>query len=485
MRWLILIAVASGLLKIVIAVAVNSIEPVLDEPFYLQIGQRLAHGREFGTLFRPPLYPFFLAAVFKLGGGPMAVRIVQALLSTATIPLFYRLTRMTFGARCALVATVLFAFDPVLITFTHLFWGETIFILLTLATLNLWFSHLEFRVHWVWAVVGLLFGVSALMRPQVVTYLPFIFAFILIEQRAAGQLTKATWTRSIMPFMLLTACMFLAITPWTIHNYRETGTLILIDSNGPFNLLVGSAKESAFIAKDNHWSKHWGSVDDLRYNQALDRDYAEGLKQANRMFVDRVASDPGRFVRKCMWEAAHLWTVDSFLLRHLRNGWYRRYPPGWIIPLVTIVTVPFSMFLMLPGLIGLVLARRSPLRSLTLLLVVNYTLLFGMVYALSRYAVPLRPFLAMGAAWLVLNRRVIGSLKLQSVKVVVCIFIALFLVAAWSIDVPLVWDLVTTGGESFRYKRFDDKLPPGGEYPPTESSSLYNLGNPTLESVQL
>jgi 4-amino-4-deoxy-L-arabinose transferase-like glycosyltransferase len=445
----------SVLLKLVLAVVVRDDAAILDEAAYLDLAQGLAAGRGFDGTFRPPGYPAFLAFWLWLGAGTLGARLMQVGLSAISTIIVYRLGARAGGIRVARVAAAVFAFDPVLIAFSHRLWSETVFITLLLLAVDLLVRPWEQRSLRRTVAAGVLFGLGALIRPMLVTALPFLALWLLWEawlarREGAGMQLLGRG----LHLGLLTGVMFALILPWTARNQRVTGTFILIDSNGPFNILVGSQPESRFVDKDDLWSERYGVVEGRAYTDLVREDAARAQAGAMRQAKANIAADPTGFLAKCLWEAGHFWTLDSFLLRHLRNDWYGKGVPGWVTPLVTLLAAGFFAILALTGLAGLLTALEFPVLRLGLLLLLQSLFLFGATYALSRYSVPLRPFLAVGAAVLLAGpvtpaerwRALGGAHRLLTVLALVLLSLN------WLRDLPLMADLLRNEGAGHRFR---------------------------------
>lgn len=443
-------------LRVGLALVVDPAAPVLDERAYLDLARTLAAEGRFEGTFRPPLYPAFLALFLELGLGTLGARLAQAVLGTLAAWLVFRLAARALGSRVAVVAAAVVAFDPVLVSFSHRLWSETLFIVLVLAALDLLARSPRGWSVRSWAMAGILLGLAALTRPMIVTFLPFLLLWALTAGRRgeAAATGAAPWRPTLERCVALGLACAVVILPWTWRNVRATGAFILIDSNGPFNLLVGAQPEAAFVDKDDRWSERFGRVDGQAYQELVAREAGRAQALAMQEARDHIARAPGRFVRKSLWEAGHLWTLDSFLLRHLRNGWYGAVP-GWAVAAITVGSVVFFLVLVLGALVGWAAGRPSPLRALSLLLVAHSTLLFGATYALSRYSVPLRPLLAVwsavalvglaggGRAWLR------GRLAPPARLAIAAMFLALGL--AWLRDLPLLADMLRNQGRGHRF----------------------------------
>ena len=82
-------------------------------------------GRE--VFFMSPGYPYFLAIIFKFfGSSILAIRITQALISTANIYLIYRLTKNLFDNKAGYVAAGISAIYSIFIFFSGAVFGETL-----------------------------------------------------------------------------------------------------------------------------------------------------------------------------------------------------------------------------------------------------------------------------------------------------------------------------------------------------------------------
>jgi hypothetical protein len=120
-----------------------------------------------------------------------------------------------------------------------------------------------------------------------------------------------------------------------------------------------------------------------------------------------------------------------------------------------LVAAIFSALLLAGAGISLVGQPASPFRSFTVLMLAHAVVIFGLAYSLSRYSVPLRPFLAVAAAWLVtcrpgeVARRILGN----PARAVAAGLIAIFLLSSWSRDLPLLSDMVVDHGIHYRFNK--------------------------------
>ena len=455
------ILVSSFILKLGLAVSFPDSTPKLDELDYLQLAKGLQNEGRMVDTYRPPLYPLYLAAVTKLGGGDFAIRFWQIVMSTVSVLLVYRIGRSILDRRAATIAAALAAFDPVVFMFTWPFWSETLFIFLLLAALQPLCFDASLRKRWPWVAAGVLLGLAGLTRAMILTFVPFLLPWAILQMvRQENRGPGPGWRSGVLRFGLLALGCALVVLPWTVRNFRVTNALTIVDSNGPYNLLVGNQPESAFVAKDNYWSTCFGRVDGNIYRNVSRKDVATAQRLATRSAIEHIRDAPARFVRKFFWEAGHLWTLDSYLLRHVRNGWWGPGMQGWPTTVITVVSVAFFVSLVLAGTVGLATQAGSPFRGLAILMMIHATVLYGVTFALSRYCLPLHPVLAIAAAGaLAAPGRVMNRVQKKGrrrYRTVVWAGVILAMSASWARDIPLVWDMLHTGGSAYQFVLNED-----------------------------
>jgi 4-amino-4-deoxy-L-arabinose transferase-like glycosyltransferase len=94
----------------------------------------------------------------------------------------------------------------------------------------------ERRSPWAWLLPGLLFGLTALIRPE---YLLVGFAFVLAAL-VAGAVT-ADPRRGLAAAALLLAGLLVPIVPWTVHNLVSIDRFVPISTGGGKALYVGTS----------------------------------------------------------------------------------------------------------------------------------------------------------------------------------------------------------------------------------------------------
>ncbi len=184
---------------------------------------------------RPPGYPWFLAAVYRVFGiSPTAPRMAQACLGLVNVMLLFLLGRAMFGAGAGLAAALIGA----------LYWGwvhaegelnspvlEVLLYLLLAGALWRWAR----SPRWGWALAaGALLGLHALIRPNVLLTGLFAAAWMVWAGTAAGRRRAAGQAAA------MAAAMFLCVSPAVLRNGLVSGEFALVSHYGGINAYIGN-----------------------------------------------------------------------------------------------------------------------------------------------------------------------------------------------------------------------------------------------------
>lgn len=190
--------------------------------------------------FRPPGYPFVLAAFDLLtGSDPVGVRIIQFGIGLLTVLLGFLLGRKLAGPLAGVVAAFGLAVSWPLIFFE----GELLDSCVLAATILAVLLLLERAASRATPLSGLLAGVfvgaAALVRPNVLAFAPVAVLWVLwagSRRSGAGPARRAA--------LALVAGVVLAVAPATIRNRVVSGQWVLISANGGINLRIGNNPEA-------------------------------------------------------------------------------------------------------------------------------------------------------------------------------------------------------------------------------------------------
>jgi 4-amino-4-deoxy-L-arabinose transferase-like glycosyltransferase len=184
-----------------------------------------------------PGAPLLYAGAFYATGGAHegTARIVELLLGMAAIVVVFLLGRRIACRPAGLIAAFAVAVYPPFIHSTGALYSEplAIFALPAAVLAFLWAAEQE-RLR-AWLVPGLLFGVTAMARPE---YLVVGGAFVLLAAIRVGR--ARGWQPGLTGAALLLAGLLLPIVPWTIRNIVVLDRAVPISTGGGKALYVGT-----------------------------------------------------------------------------------------------------------------------------------------------------------------------------------------------------------------------------------------------------
>ncbi|HOP92324.1 MAG TPA: glycosyltransferase family 39 protein [Acetivibrio thermocellus] len=385
---LILIIIASLIVKIVLIVKYkNNLTLSSDDLNYVKSavvlvkrGIYIFHNLNEPTVFVTPVYPFFLALVFKLFGtgfaGLQAARIIQAVISSVTILLVYLIAGKLFNKNVALLAAFLVAFYvPNIVTVGYML-TETLFTMLLCLLLyfSLLFAKKPKKTGFVF--LGVLWAVATLCRPTIALYPIFLFVYLFWSERI-----------KIVEMIKLGTVMFLAfvavVSPWWIRNYREYGEFIPLAASSGNPLLQGT------------YVNYEQTPENVVYYK-LGKNAFETNKTEVAVAKMRIKEE----FKKDFWGYLKWYTIGK------TNLFWRTvfYWKGFFnIPLSIVLYI--HLFIVYTGFAGIVMLLFKGIGkySLPVLVMLYFNATHCVYMAFDRYAFPMIPLLSIFSSFLILK----------------------------------------------------------------------------------
>ena len=190
----------------------------LDAVDYDLIAQHISNGDGFGygpdkpSVFRPPLYPYFLAFFYTIfGRSHTLIFIIQAILSSF-IPLFvYLIGKKIFWDLNNGVAAILAAIYPTFIFYASTLMTETLFMLFICISLYLLLMIRRRPTLPILALAGLSLGLGTLCRATLALFVPLALCWIIWCWRDR-------WKKAIGYAVVISIVFWLVLTPWIVRN---------------------------------------------------------------------------------------------------------------------------------------------------------------------------------------------------------------------------------------------------------------------------
>jgi 4-amino-4-deoxy-L-arabinose transferase-like glycosyltransferase len=169
----------------------------------------------------PPLYPIFIATVsFMTGDYEWASRLIS-IISGAVLPLpLLGIASRLYNRRTGLVASLLAALHPFLINLSATCYSESLYFTLLFAGIYLVLRGLDKRSLGLWFLVGILFGLSYLTRPEALGTFAMAVVFSMRRRNENGRIRLGCALAAAGVFIMLAS-------PYVTFLYRATGQLRL------------------------------------------------------------------------------------------------------------------------------------------------------------------------------------------------------------------------------------------------------------------
>jgi len=374
--------------------------PTMD-PLYHDIwAQNIAGGNWIGSkvFFRAPFYAYFLAIVYKIFGHNYIIpRVIQHLIGSFSCILVYFVAKRLFNRTVAIVASLLAAtygmfiyFEDELVLDSFLVFFDLLLILFLLKTkdspkLSRWFA------------CGIILGFSAITRPNILFFIPFVWLWIFLV------FTKQRKLKEILTFCIMFLIgSALVIFPVALRNYLVAKDFVLIASQGGINFLIGNNRNadgmSAVLYKEDWQYRDFEHMAEKETGRSLKPSEVSNFyyKKGIKFFLD----EPEKAFKLWVKKLYIFW--NKFEVSNNQDTYFfRKYSS-----LIRILLIGF-WFIGPLGLVGMILSwlggkERANLRKsilLPILFVFSYMLTVVMFFVTSRFRLPVIPFLIIFSAF--------------------------------------------------------------------------------------
>ena len=373
-----------------------------------EVARSIATGHGFGspyaypgtgpTAILPPVYPYLMAAVFRVFGVMSAASAVvllglNCIFSALTALPIFAIARHIFGQRTALWSCRLRAIFPYAIFLsTSRIWENTLTTLLVTTALALLLRLEGDPRPQMWLGLGVLAGVTAMSNPVILSVFFFWVVWAALRRARRGLNWKLPAVTALMALVLV-------VLPWEIRNYQTFGKFIPIRSNFWAEMAYGNTGDLSDIEPD--WAMPSRNDTEWRRYVALgEMGYMDAKREQAQDFIRR---NPGFFARLTARRFSFVWT--GFWSLHPE---YVKNEPFQIPNTVMCSAITL---LMLVGLRRAWRAGRGPLAPLLLMLIVM-PLTYYISHPAVEYRHPLDPVILMFAVFAVVGTRAAGRREL-------------------------------------------------------------------------
>jgi 4-amino-4-deoxy-L-arabinose transferase-like glycosyltransferase/Tfp pilus assembly protein PilF len=410
-KWPLLIGVLAFLVRLIYLLELSRHPgfsvPMVDEKWHWEWAHEILQKSFWGedAYFRAPLYPYFLALLAWITGSSIFwTKLLQSLVCIGTAFFLYRLADRLFGRTTALVAGLMYAFYGPFLFYETMFLIPVVFLFLLVWGMYRLVAYRESMSFKTWLATGLVFGLAAVSRPNVLLVIPFLMLWLFF----IGSKTRAVWTRIKVPLALAVG-VIAVIIPVTVRNAVVTGDFILISSQGGVNFYLGNNEYA------NGLSMLMPEVDmtdeSLTWRQFIPLTKAAAEKETGRELspaeqsafwtrkaLNFIRNNPGKFLEL-------VWRKTVYLLNGFENSdnfdiYYERIKSRLYSLLLWKSPVFFPFGILLPlTLVGVYVRRKEFSRLLPLyMFIIAYAPSIILFLVTARHRLPLVPFMLIIAA---------------------------------------------------------------------------------------
>ncbi|QDV07561.1 hypothetical protein Poly30_30870 [Planctomycetes bacterium Poly30] len=480
-RWIVALAFAGVLIRALLAWAAIPLDIQSDEANYIYVAlglERFGMYVDQHRYFWPPGYSWLLSLFLDPESGTEGLnrlRAFQVLLSgvigVTTMLFAWRL----FSTRAVILAGALWAIYLPLGAYTHFLWTETVFLSLFLPALWHLLVGMDRASHASsnsatrrLLLSGVLFGLALYVKELPLFFLPL--ASMLILWRAVHE--SAGPVEGLRRALLVPLAALVVVLPWTLRNQEVYGRTVVAGATLGENVYVGlnaryfnfdtlplkkvraqrglppieAYQREGFTSPPAAWeptdSNGDGVIDprDAAWERAEEIPHAidrHGVQV--RRGLDYALEHPVWTLRTRLKKWSDLVAPVSFFTRHHALG---NYPADGLLggPLrkaSIVLAAGLSGLMMLLGLAGFFFTlQRGPGRQL-LALVFGYVALTSLLVAMSRFRVPVEPFLiVLSAGFLAHGWAGRGGARTSAARIIGFVVCVTLLVGLWWISWP-------------------------------------------------
>jgi tetratricopeptide (TPR) repeat protein len=330
--------------------------PTMDPLYHDAWAQNIAGGNWIGSkvFFRAPFYAYFLAIVYKIFGHSYIIpRVIQHLLGSFSCVLIYFLAKNLFNRNVAVVSGIIAATYGMLIYFEGELLLDSFLVLFDLLLLLFLLRAKENPKISGWLICGIILGFSAITRPNILAFIPFVWLWIFLAFRKEKTFkTILTYSASFLLGSIL------VISPITLRNVIAGEDMVLIASQGGINFYIGNNKNADGVSAI-FYKEDWQYRD---FQQMAERETGQSLKSSEisnfyyRKGLDFYLKDPSAAF-KLLVKKVYLFWSRLEISNNQNIYFFRQYSS-------LIRILPLGFWLIGPlGLTGMILSVRALNRS--------------------------------------------------------------------------------------------------------------------------
>ncbi len=342
---------------------------------------------EYDEVYRPPVYPGFVALAYQLGGGGrFSVSYLQALLDSVNLVLVFALTHAIFHRRSiSMLAAGLYAVYPEAIALTRQFYSETVFNLWILGTFYLLVRFARTRARALMLPAGIGLGLACITRE-----LALFFALIVVPVWLVVSVGAPDRTAFAQVGLFLVG-LVIVLAPWGVRNWALEGRFIPVATESEKNLLQDNLKTQARIECGTRNNRPGAAVircipyAEMRKEMLNNAPKGEQMRVAMQGALQVISKYPFAWLNAKLELLLVRWMPPTAKLHYFRvqgiSG-LARDAFNWVVG-------SYHVLFLLWAVVGVIAARNDAPKLLILLYLLYMLSIFMVTHFQARYREPL------------------------------------------------------------------------------------------------
>lgn len=348
-----------------------------------------------GAFFQAPLYPYFLAIIYKVFGVSfIAVQTIQAVISLTNIALIYLLGKNLFDEKTGLVSAVLAVFYSPLVYYSGLLLKVTLSLFFSCLLLLVLIRTTRSATAWTYLLAGLYLGINITLRGNFLLLFPVLVLWILCTH------SKNLRTKGAVLFILGTC---LALAPVTARNYYLEKDFVLTTYDAGPSFYIGNHANATGRQTHVEGVRANPIYEELDFRAIAEKKSGRKLKPSEvsafwfRQSFEFISDKPFTYLKLLARKVFFFFNTgeipDNYDFAFMKT----------LTPVLYLEFVPFGL-LMVCALLGIYLYRWSaPAFWLVYIYAGIYAVSVILFYVVSRFRMPVVPALIPVAAFFILD----------------------------------------------------------------------------------
>jgi tetratricopeptide (TPR) repeat protein len=373
--------------------------PILDELYHDTWAQQIASGDWVGTepFFRAPLYVYLLALAYKIFGHNLFLpRLFQIVLGSLSCVLIFFIAKKLFNRTVGILSGVIASLYAMLIFYDAQLLITSLIVFLDLVLIALLLRASEKPKPLNWFLCGAVLGLSAIARPNILIFVPFILIWMFFQFR-----NKLLLKAILIRWTILCLGVLLMIAPVTLRNYLAGKDLVLIAWQGGYNFYLGNNPHAfGWTPAAPHLDKSLaGGIEDAK--RLAEEEAKAKLKPSQissfwyRKGVDFILSQPTGWLKLMVKKTIYFW--KGYEIKNTQNAYVHKNFSSLFDSLLGkgAIYSPFGLVGPL-SIMGLLICLKDVRKYLLVyLFILSYSISVIIFFVCSRFRMPVIPFLIM------------------------------------------------------------------------------------------